>query len=78
MMTYEQAKEIALAKAKNAGVNINWVGELSHAYIFNDATMGYEGLLPFVIRKSDGAAFNAWHYMNKTKSNWNDVKEIEF
>ena len=30
------------------------------------------------VRKSDGATFNAWHYMNKTGSDWNDVKEIEF
>ena len=29
-------------------------------------------------RKNDGATFNAWHYMNKTGSDWNDVKEIEF
>lgn len=78
MVTYSEAKKIALARAENAGVSINWVGELPHAYIFDDSTMQYDGLLPFVVRKKDGKVFNSWHYMNKTKSNWNDVKEIEF
>ena len=78
MITYDEAKKIALEVADNAGVEINWCGELPHAYIFDDSKQVYEGVLPFVVRKSDGKVFNSWHYMNQTKSNWNNVKEIKF
>lgn len=78
MITYEKAKEIALERAEEAGVRINRARELPHAYIFDDSEKEYLGLLPFVIRKSDGKAFNYWHYMQQTDSKGDDIKEITF
>ena len=78
MVTYEEAKQIALERAEAAGVSINWAGELPHAYVFNDAEQEYVGLLPFVVRKSDGKAFNYWHYMTQTNSNADAIKDIPF
>lgn len=78
MISYEKAKEIALERTKEAGVPINWAGELPHAYIFDDSENMYDGLLPVVIRKADGKAFNYWHYMKQTNSKGNDIKEIPF
>ncbi len=78
MITYEEAKKIAIDVTKQAGLTINKVGELPHAYIFDDADHVYEGMLPMVVRKSDGKALNCWHYMMQTNSKWDDVKEIPF
>ena len=78
MITYEEAKNIALERTKQAGVPINYAGELPHAYIFDDSENMYDGLLPMVVRKSDGKAFNYWQYMRQTNSNGNDIKDIPF
>ena len=78
MITYEQAKEIALERAEAAGVPVNSVRELPHAYIFDDSEHEYDGMMPFVVRKSDGRTFNYWQYMQQTNSNGDDAQERPF
>lgn len=78
MVSYEEAKKIALERTEEAGVPINWAGELPHAYIFDDADNMYDGLLPMVVRKADGKCFNYWHYMQQTNSKGDDIKDIPF
>lgn len=78
MLTYEEAKKVALERAEEAGVRINHARELPHAYIFDDSEREYLGLLPVVIRKSDGKAFNYWNYMVQTDSKGDDIKDIPF
>lgn len=78
MLSYESAKKKAIEVTQEAGVVVNWAGELPDAYVFNDSEHQYDGLLPIVIRKSDGKAFNYWHYLVQANEYSEHVKELKF
>lgn len=78
MVTYEEAKKIALDIMEQVGFPINSAKELPEAYVFDDAEHEYLGYLPMVIRKSDGKAVNYWQYRMQNNIKEEDVKEIPF
>lgn len=78
MIRYEEAKKKAVEIIQEVGLEINRAGELPDAYVFNDTMHEYDGLLPMVIRKSDGRAVSYWQYLNQTHVSGDDIKEMKF
>ena len=78
MVKYEDAKKKAVEIIEEVGLKVNWAGELPDAYVFNDTMHEYDGLLPMIIRKSDGKAVNYWQYLNQADVSSDDIKEIKF
>lgn len=78
MISYEEAKKIALDKTKQAGLEINTAGEFEGAYMFDDSEHQYDGMLPIVIKKENGKAVNYWAYLNQAKEYADNMKEIPF
>lgn len=54
MVSYEEAKKIALEILGDMAVHIDEAFETEDAYIFNDSKHEYAGWIPIVIGKSDG------------------------
>lgn len=78
MISYEDAKIIAIEKTRwLPNANIDYAGELPTAYVFNDTKNSFDGGLPIVISKSDGAALNYWHFIHNSEYTANDIKEIK-
>lgn len=78
MISYEEARDIAIAQAKAVGLEVNRVRELPRAYIFDDAHHQYDGLLPMVVQKTDGRVLNYWQYIMRNNIKGKDIKEIPF
>lgn len=54
MVSYEEAKKIALEILGDMAVHIDEAFETEDAYIFNDSKHEYAGWIPIVIGESDG------------------------
>lgn len=79
MITYEEAKKIALEHIEVFGAPINTAGELPEAYVFDDSEHEYVGWIPFAVLKEDGSIMNLWHYIYETKNiTYDDIKVIPF
>lgn len=77
-LTYEEAKAIAVKRAASNGIQLNEAGEFPTAYMFNDNTRDYKGMMPLIVRKSDGKLLNYWQYLVSADLNEDDMKEIKF
>lgn len=78
MITYEEAKEIAVEIAGQIGATLDVAKEWPQAYVFDDSKHQYAGWIPMVIQKSDGGKYGYWHYMNEHNLKSDDLKDIPF
>ena len=78
MVSYEEAKKIALEILGDMAVHIDEAFETEDAYIFNDSKHEYVGWIPIVIGKSDGHRINYGEYMLGDDQTWTYKKKIKF
>ena len=82
MLRYDECKEIALRKAEEMGCVINSAYELGkNAYVFNDTTKDYVGVLPIVVDRNSGICSGLWYYLINSEDltlTMDDMKEVEF
>lgn len=78
MVSYEEAKKIALELLGDMAVYIDEAFETEDAYIFNDSKHEYVGWIPIVIAKSDGHRIHYGEYMLGDDQTWTYKKKIKF
>lgn len=78
MLSYEACKDIALKRAMDRGVVINKAYTLKGAFVFDDSTQEYAGVLPFVVDSLNGVCQGLWHYLNAKDLSMDDMVEREF
>lgn len=78
MVSYEEAKKIALEILGDMAVHIDEAFETEDDYIFNDSKHEYVGWIPIVIGKSDGHRIHYGEYMLGDDQTWTYKKKIKF
>lgn len=80
MVSYQEAKEIALSYVEDTPKEINAAYETKDAYVFDNTKVMYTNQVPFVITKKKGDIFNQFMYFKDHKIAWDDkyMKELDF
>lgn len=80
MVSYQEAKEIALSYVEGTPKEINAAYETKDAYVFDNTEVMYTNQVPFVVTKKKGDIFNQFMYFADHNIAWDDkhMKELDF
>jgi len=82
MITFEQAKEIALSYVEGTAVILNSVYETDNIFIFDDEreAIHHTNIVPLVVSKDNGSCHGQFVYFNEHNIEWSDeyIKHLDY
>lgn len=78
MKSYEECKEIAKKYVEDTVCTINSAYELPDAYVFDNSSEIYAGIVPFAVIKETGKVKDVWGYLEESNLTMDDMEEIEY